>query len=145
MEIYELPGHLIRRLQQTSAHVFQSRVREAGLDITPVQFAALSAIIECPGIDQATIAAKIAYDRATIGGVIDRLEQKTWISRAVSKRDRRAREVRATARGSEIHTLALPVIRDLQSEILTALSADEQRVFLELAKKAAGFLPDQSQ
>jgi transposase InsO family protein len=46
-----------------------------------------------PGLEQARIAARIAYDKATIGGVIDRLEQKGFIKRSISKSDRRAREV----------------------------------------------------
>lgn len=137
MDLFELPGHLIRRLQQASVQAFQSRVREAGLDITPVQFAALHAIHEQAGIDQASIAARIAYDRATIGGVIDRMEQKGWISRSVSKRDRRAREISITPLGREMYDKALPVIRGLQSDILCGLCQEEQREFLKLAKKAA--------
>ncbi|RYH06802.1 MarR family winged helix-turn-helix transcriptional regulator [Tropicimonas sp. IMCC6043] len=137
MELYEMAGHLIRRLHQNSTHVFQVRTRDAGLDMTPVQFAAMSAIHEAPGIDQATVAARIAYDRATIGGVMDRLEQKGWISRQVSKRDRRAKEVSLTDDGNEVYRKAISVVRDLQSEILPGLCEQEQGQFLELARKAA--------
>ncbi|WP_292685703.1 MarR family transcriptional regulator [Novosphingobium sp.] len=80
MDIYGMPGHLIRRLQQQSTQVFAARMREAGFDITPVQFAAMDALAARPGIDQATLAQLIAYDRATIGGVVDRLEGKGWSS-----------------------------------------------------------------
>ena len=73
MEAYGMAGHLIRRLQQISTQVFTTRAREAGFDLTSVQFAAMDAIREKPGIDQAGVAAMIAYDKATIGGVIDRL------------------------------------------------------------------------
>ena len=54
---------------------------EAGFDLTPVQFAALAVIAEHPRIDQATLAGLIAYDRVTIGGVVDRLSQKGYILR----------------------------------------------------------------
>ena len=43
-EIYQMAGHLIRRLQQISVSVFTEHMRAAGYDLTPVQFAALSAI-----------------------------------------------------------------------------------------------------
>ncbi|WP_417208978.1 MarR family winged helix-turn-helix transcriptional regulator [Antarctobacter sp.] len=131
-----LAGHLIRRLHQTSTQVFHSRTKAAGLDLTPVQFAAMKEIRETPGIDQASLAARIAYDRATIGGVIDRLEQKGWVHRTISPRDRRAREVTLTEAGKRIFAKALPVVQALQADILPGLSPDEKRLFLELAQKS---------
>lgn len=132
-----LAGHLIRRLHQASTHVFHTRTRAAGLELTPVQFAAMKAVHDDPGIDQATIGARIAYDRATIGGVIDRLEQKGWVRRQVSRRDRRAREVTLTPEGAGLFRRALPVVTALQTEILPGLTEAEHRIFLELAQKAA--------
>ncbi|MBY6090910.1 MarR family winged helix-turn-helix transcriptional regulator [Pseudooceanicola sp. 502str34] len=137
MTVHDMAGHLIRRMHQTSAHVFAAQTKAAGLDVTPVQFAAMDAIRDNPGIDQAGIAAAIAYDRATIGGVIDRLEQKGWISRSVSKRDRRARVVTLTDAGTAMFERILPVVRDLQSDILPGLTEEERRHFLELAHKSS--------
>lgn len=137
MELLDMAGHLIRRLHQTSTQIFQLRTKEAGFQMTPVQFAAMCAIREKPEIDQATIAALIAYDRATIGGVIDRLEQKGWVSRSPSKRDRRAKEVRLTEEGERILREAEPVVKALQGEVLDGLSAEERATFLALARKAA--------
>lgn len=62
-----------------------SRVKEAGFDLTPIQLAAMQALKVNPGIEQAKIATLIAYDRATIGGVVERLEKKGYVTRAVSK------------------------------------------------------------
>ena len=53
-----------------------SRVKEAGFDLTPIQLAAMQALKVNPGIEQAKIATLIAYDRATIGGVVERLEKR---------------------------------------------------------------------
>ena len=135
MEIYGMAGHLIRRLNQISTHVFSDHMQEAGFDLTSVQFAAMDAIAAYPGIDQAGVAAKIAYDRATIGGVIDRLEQKGYVARTVSKRDRRAREVRLTKKGAQAYKAILPIIRSLQDDVLTGLSKAERTAFLKLAAK----------
>ncbi|MCB2070356.1 MAG: MarR family transcriptional regulator, partial [Ottowia sp.] len=81
MDSLDMAGHLIRRLHQQSTQIFVQRTQAAGFDLTPVQFAALDAIRAYPATDQATVAEMIAYDRATIGGVIDRLEQKGWVRR----------------------------------------------------------------
>ena len=136
MDLHEMAGHLIRRLNQNSTQVFSVQMQAAGYDLTPVQFAAMSAIANSPGIDQAGVAAEIAYDRATIGGVIDRLEQKGYITRTVSKRDRRAREVSLSDEGIQVLEKILPVVVELQKGILPGLNAEEQAIFLKLANKA---------
>jgi len=138
MESQQMAGHLIRRLNQISTHVFAQHMQTAGIDLTPVQFAAMDAISSFPGIDQAGVAARIAYDRATIGGVIDRLEQKGYVSRQVSRQDRRAREVRLTKKGARLLKDILPLVIKLQSEILPGLEPSERDQFLALAKKAVG-------
>lgn len=130
MDIYGMPGHLIRRLQQQSTQLFASRMREAGFDITPVQFAAIDALASQPGIDQATLAQLIAYDRATIGGVVDRLEGKGLVERTISAADRRAREVRLTVEGSRIHGELLPIVRLVQQDILAPVPPQEQAAFM---------------
>ncbi|MEC7764558.1 MAG: MarR family transcriptional regulator [Pseudomonadota bacterium] len=136
MEARGMAGHLIRRLNQVSTQVFTKGMQAAGHDLTSVQFAAMDAIREEPGIDQATVAAKIAYDRATIGGVIDRLVQKGLVERTVSKRDRRAREVRLTPTGERLFADILPLVRALQADILPGLTDDQRATFLDLARQA---------
>jgi DNA-binding MarR family transcriptional regulator len=131
MTIKDMPGHLIRRLQQHSTLVFTTRMREAGHDITSVQFAAMDALTSQPGIDQATVAALIAYDRATIGGVIDRLESKGLVERTVSEQDRRARVVRLTDRGRQLYTQLLPLVDAVQEEILAPLPNANRDNFIE--------------
>lgn len=131
-----MPGHLIRRLNQLSTHVFQTRLQQAGYDLTPVQFAAMDVLRATPGLDQASIAAQIAYDRATIGGVIDRLEQKGYVSRTISERDRRAREVTLTSHGRLVYDEVFPIVATLQDDILAGLDAPEKHTFLRLAEKA---------
>ena len=133
--LLDMAGHLIRRLHQISSHTFQKRMEDAGYDLTPVQFATMQALQQNPGIEQAQVAAMIAYDRATIGGVIDRLEKKGYVSRHVSPRDRRAREVSLTEKGHRIVKEIYPVVEKLQMEILDGLTKSERQQFLSLAQK----------
>jgi DNA-binding MarR family transcriptional regulator len=135
--VSEMPGHLIRRLHQISTHVFMTRTKEAGFDLTPVQFAALDAIRESPGIDQAGLADAVAKDRATIGAVADRLEQKGLVSRKVNTRDKRARNLSLTEEGAALVAAIRPIVEQLQAEILPGLDAAEYGLFVELAVKAA--------
>ncbi len=133
LPIHEMPGHLVRRLQQVAVALFAEEL--AGLDLTPVQYAALVALDERPGLDQATLAALIGYDRATIGGVIDRLEQKGSVRRDPHPSDRRAKVPQITAEGRSALRAAAPGVRRVQARLMGPLSAAERRAFEALCRK----------
>ncbi len=135
MVIHDMAGHLIRRLHQQSTQLFVQRTQAAGFDLTPVQYAALDAISSQPGKDQAYIAEVIGYDRATIGGVIERLEKKGWVHRVVSERDRRARELSLTNQGVDILSALEPIVQDLQKDILRPLNDADYEQFINLARQ----------
>jgi len=95
----QAPGHLIRRAQQIAVAEF-ARVL-AGYDITPVQFALLNAVIDAPGVDQITLAKTVAFDPATSGSVIGRLEAKGWLQRQADAQDRRRKLLLVTPEGAK--------------------------------------------
>lgn len=135
--IQTMPGHLIRRLNQISLAIFSEHMGEIGADLTPVQFAALNTIVERPGIDQAGLARAIAYDKATIGGVVDRLVTKSLVFRRRSTTDRRARELHITPEGQALLEQVSPVVLALQDKILAGLDDAEKTRFIELLTKTA--------
>lgn len=136
LEIFDMPGHLVRRLNQVAVSLFMEKTSKAGFDLTPVQYGALSAIRATPALDQATLANHIAYDRVTIGGVVDRLVKKELVRREVSSEDRRARKLYLTPLGETTLEEVSPVVRGMQSLILEGLDTSEQEIFVALLKKA---------
>lgn len=135
MVMRNMAGHLIRRLHQQSTQLFAQRTQAAGYDLTSVQYAALDAIANHPHIDQASVAEIIGYDRATIGGVIERLDNKGWVRRVVSEQDRRSRELSLTAKGNKIYLALQPIVHELQADILQPLNPAEQDRFIKLARQ----------
>lgn len=135
--IHGMPGHLVRRLHQISTSIFADRMATSGHDVTPVQYAALATLAEHPGIDQATLAGLIAYDRVTIGGVVDRLCAKNLVERAVNEADRRSRVLRLTDAGAALAATLAPLVAELQGDILVGLDAGERAELLRLLGKAA--------
>jgi len=135
LELYGMAGHLIRRLNQISVSVFSERMREAGFDVTPVQFSALSALATNPQVDQATLAGLIGHDRVTMGAVLDRLQNKGLIERRTSPSDRRAKVLNLTDKGHDLLQDVTPLVWSLQTDILAGLSADERSEMLRLMQK----------
>lgn len=143
-EIYGMPGHLVRRMHQASQAIFDASVAEAGIDLTSVQFAALATIGATPGIDQATLASAIAFDRPTTGGVIDRLEAKGFVRREITKADRRMRHLYLEPAGKAVLDAVTPVARRIQDLMLEGLSETERVTFLRLLTKALHAVGDTS-
>ena len=133
LAFHHMPGHYIRRLQQVAVGLFARRVD--GVDITPVQFAALAALERRRSCDQATLGALIGYDRATIGGVIDRLEAKRWIVREPGRRDRRMKLVSLTSAGAATLRRVTRDVERVQAELMAPLTPAQRRQFERLCQK----------
>jgi DNA-binding MarR family transcriptional regulator len=135
MEIHNMAGHLVRRLHQISVAVFADRMSSIGVELTPVQFATLHAVLKHPGLDQATLAGLVAYDKATMGGVVDRLEARALLRREVHPKDRRARRLFITDQGVSLFDRVVPEVKAAQADILGGLSEDETDTLLALLRK----------
>lgn len=137
----EAPGHLIRRAQQLAVAIFMDET--AGFDVTPVQFAILNALMDDPGEDQITLSGRVAFDPATFGSVIGRLETKGWVRRQADPDDKRRKLLWATAEGEQLALKMKRAVGRAQQRIVGPLEPDE-RVQLSalLSKLVAGLEND---
>jgi len=130
-----MPGHLIRRVQQVSTALF---TEECGrFDLTSVQFAALSAIADHPDMDATRLSALIAFDRSTIGSVLERLEAKGWVSRHPSALDRRVKRLRCTEAGATLLQDVAPAVARVQARLLAPLSPPDRAAMLRFLRLLA--------
>ncbi len=143
-DTFDKPGHLARRFQQIAVAIFLSEVGRTGSDLTPVQYAALATIDTHSGIDQARLAGLIAYDRTTIGGVVDRLVDKGFVTRATNPQDRRARLLTITPEGRRTLAMIEPAVEAAQRAMVSGLEPDEAETMLRLMKKAIDAVNDLS-
>jgi MarR family transcriptional regulator, lower aerobic nicotinate degradation pathway regulator len=141
-EIYGKPGHLIRRLQQIAVAIFVTETE--GFEITPVQYSALVAVRNHPGIDQTTLMEIIAFDRSTIGEVIGRLEAKRLVKRVVASSDRRARTLFITSAGRRLLSLLTPRVNEAQDKIVGPLTPAERTAFMQMMKRLVDLNNDHS-
>jgi MarR family transcriptional regulator, lower aerobic nicotinate degradation pathway regulator len=133
IDLESLPGHDIRRLQQIAVAVFLQETEAHG--ITPVQYAALQAVANAPGLDQRSLARTVGFDTSTIAGVVDRLETRGLMQRSASPTDRRVRLLTLTDAGTALLTAAVPDMLRAQARILEPLDPAERPEFLRLLRK----------
>ncbi|WP_439115052.1 MarR family winged helix-turn-helix transcriptional regulator [Hydrogenophaga sp.] len=124
------PGHLIRRAHQLAVATFHDT---HGRQITPVQYALLRALQEEPGLDQVTLAQRVALDTSTTADIATRLEGKGWIVRELLAR--RQRSLRLTPEGEAMLSDMLPRVAPMYQQLLQPLSPAEQAEFLRLLRK----------
>jgi DNA-binding MarR family transcriptional regulator len=132
-ELHEKPGHLIRRAQQIAVALFMEECAE--LDLTPVQYAALVAVREHPGIDATRLSALIAFDRSTLGNVLERLEARKLIQRYASPEDKRVKLLRITPSGAALVAHAKACVLRAQERILEPLKPRERETLIALLEQ----------
>jgi DNA-binding MarR family transcriptional regulator len=133
IDLQATPGHLIRRAQQIAVSIFTEQLSSA--DITPVQFAILNALLGSPGIDQVSLAKRVAFDPATSGSVIGRLEAKGWVVRQADPNDRRRKLLVVTPAGVQALGLIQADVARIQEKILSPLTPQEQSQFVQLLSR----------
>ena len=130
IDLDRLPGHYIRRLQQIAVAIFLQETEAFG--VTPVQFAALQAVHNTPGVDQRTLARTIGFDTSTTAGVIDRLEARGLLQRNASPEDRRVRLLTLTDDGEALLAQVVPAMQRAQVRMLDPLNPAERAEFMRL-------------
>ena len=88
-------GKAVRKV----AKAYREEIAHYGL--THGQFFMLVAVMEEDGLLPSELAEKIAQDRATTTGLLDRLEKDGWIERKMDTHDRRSLRIYLTARGEK--------------------------------------------
>jgi len=141
VEVYDEPGHLIRRAQQIAVSMFHSTM---GNGVTPIQYCVLRVLQQHPGIDQVTLAKFCALDTSTTADLAVRLEERGLVHRMMPMRSKRFRLLHLTSEGTELLKKLVPRSTVLASRLLRALDRDEQNVFMHLLKKFVHLNNDES-
>lgn len=129
-DVYTKPGYLFRRMQQIAVSIFAEECRD--FDLTPVQYAALVAVRTHPGIDATRLSLVIAFDRSTLGSVIERLEAKSYIERRPGAADRRVKSLYLTPAGRSILQKVRTAVDHAQERMLAPLKPAERKTLMEL-------------
>ena len=132
IDVYDEPGHLIRRAQQIAVSMFHSTMRNG---VTPIQYCVLRVLQDHPGIDQVTLARLCALDTSTAADLAVRLEERGLVRRMMPMKSKRYRLLQLTPEGAVLVRRLVPSAYVLSRRLLQALNKKEQGIFLRLLKK----------
>jgi DNA-binding MarR family transcriptional regulator len=132
IDVYDEPGHLIRRAQQIAVSMFHSTMRNG---VTPIQYCVLRVLQDHPGIDQVTLAKLCALDTSTAADLAVRLEERGLVRRMMPMKSKRHRLLQLTPEGAALVRRLVPSAYVLSRRLLRALNKKEQKVLVRLLKK----------
>lgn len=129
----KVPGHYIRRCRQITTAVMLEELQP--FNLTAVQYAALIAAKQNPGLDQRTLGEVISLDRSTIGSLLGRLEKDGWVRREMPENNQRMKRVFVTPACEAVLDQCTRAVEHAQERFMQALDGDEQVEFMRLLKK----------
>ncbi len=103
------------------------RLRIARHGLTHTQFFLLIALYEGEGLSVGELARKIAVDKPTMTGLLDRMERDGFVRRQKDPKDRRAFRVYLTERAKALKEELLGIYEEVNGFFLSGLSEQERR------------------
>lgn len=104
-----------------------SRKLSSDYNITGPQLITLLAILEKGPMTISAISSEIHLSASTLVGIVDRLEEKGYIKRKRSIKDRRQVHISLTQKGTDFADMAPSPIQETLAEALNNLDIEEQK------------------
>lgn len=124
---------LVGKVARKMARITKERLTP--YELTPTQFFLLTALYEEDGLLISALAQKVALDRATLTGLLDRLERDGFTERRADPEDRRAIRIHLTAKAEGLREELTELYNDNNGMFLSLLSQEEKEVFERVVSK----------
>lgn len=131
--IWDRPGFLVRRLHQIHVAMFLEAMSE--VNVTPIQYGLLSILVDRPGLDQLSLAEELGIDRANVGDVLQRLQQRRLLTRVVDPNDKRRKICLPTRNGIAFVRKYYDSMQDTQKRLLAPLNPEQREAFTTLLRR----------
>lgn len=128
-----LLGYNVRRAQIALWRDFARTVADG--EIRPGMFSAIVLIKANPGVAQVELANELNIDKASMVGLVDRLEDAGWIVRTRSQEDRRRQGLTLTPSGEKMYKALRREMLDHERKFAAQFTEAERKQLLSLLRK----------
>jgi DNA-binding MarR family transcriptional regulator len=133
MDLHDLTSHLIHRTDVRAMNYFKKKLKPYGM--TPVRWSIISVLDSQKGRTQTELAEAIDKKQTTIVEMIYAMEEKGFIKRMYSERDRRLHYLFLTEKGEELKKTLSPLVKDVHLFVTRQLSDEENTQLKTLLNK----------
>jgi len=103
--------------------------------LTSSQFFLLTALYEKDGLPISALSRKVALDKATLTGLLDRLERDGFAKRKADSEDRRTIKIHLTAKAEKMREELTELYHDNNGMFLSLLTQKEKEIFERVINK----------
>ena len=111
------------------------RDRIAEYNLTHSQFFILAQVIESEVATPSQLAEKTCTDRATVTGLIDRLERDGWLERRPNQDDRRTQSIFLSEKGNKHKDAFITLFNEINGSFIRRFTSDEWQQLQQLLSK----------
>jgi DNA-binding MarR family transcriptional regulator len=111
--------------------------RLSAYHLTTSQFEILGYLYAEPPVEQQLLQQRSGVTSATLTGLLDKLEQRGYIVRALSAADGRAKVVALTPAGNELFAQLIDVFHEFEQAMLKGFSLSERALFTDWLQRIA--------
>lgn len=129
----ESAGYLMNHIARQFAILLGEGLKPLG--ISPAQFPILLELWQKDGLSQQELVERADLKQATIANTLARMERDGLITREPNPDDARSRLIMLTEQARALQQQSTEIAKAINQTALSDLSADEQKLFLEMAAK----------
>jgi DNA-binding MarR family transcriptional regulator len=135
-EVTDLRSHIGFWLRFVSNHVSHAFARKLnGSGVTVAEWVILREMFDSPSTSPSALATSTGLTRGAISKLIDRLVQKSFVSRAEASGDRRFQDIKLTSAGRTLVPRLARIADQNDEEFFAQLSAEEREQLVRTLKK----------
>ncbi|GAA5317031.1 MAG: MarR family winged helix-turn-helix transcriptional regulator [Candidatus Pelagadaptatus aseana] len=123
---------LLSNIHRLYTSLFYRTLKQQGLDLTRAQWRVLAFLSVEDGRIQSELADIMLMEKAPLGVLLDKLEQKNMIERRQDPRDRRAKRIYITDTSKPLMPIIEGISADLNNKAFSHLSDEQRQQMLDL-------------
>jgi len=131
--ITEELGYLLKEVQQDLRKRMDRALME--LNLTTPQYSVLSQLHEFPGLSSADLARKSFVTPQTMNLIVQKLEARELLGRALSTNHGKILNTEVTSEGKDLLNKANAIVLQVQAEIFNPISEDETIMLTDILRK----------
>jgi len=126
------PGFLFRLVLRRHTTIFTDNMTS---ELTPPQFSVVAKLLEVGPTSQNYLGRLVAFDQATIKGIVDRLRARGIVELCSDPSDKRRRAVTLTPKGQKLAEKSIQLAKVITERTVAPLSRSERQTLVRLLKK----------
>lgn len=125
-------GYWLRFVSNSVSHAFAARL--AGRNVTAAEWVVLRTLYDVEEMTPGSVASRLGMTRGAISKLVDRLERKALLTRALSESDRRSQRLTLSEKGRALVPQLAALADQNDAEFFDQLQSEDRAALIRIMK-----------